>query len=171
MQSKTTKIIVAIVVILIIAGSGIYFWRIRSASIKSELNSLQGTYVNESWNFSLKLPDGYFVSGDEDLLHVIRQSAPGNESLPEMNILLEKSNVNEVEETKSVKVVSKEDVIINGINGVKSIVSYPTNPIITDEQCPIYRLENNGTVYEFSLYECLESDIFEEVVQSFKVIK
>ncbi|OGF21403.1 hypothetical protein A2316_03720 [Candidatus Falkowbacteria bacterium RIFOXYB2_FULL_38_15] len=172
MQSKTTKNIATVVVILIVAGSGIYFWQARNASIESELNSIQETYVNGDWNFSLKLPDGYFVSGNDDLLSVIKQSAPGNESLPEMDIRLKKSNSLEVTDTKSEKIISKENVTINGISGVKLIVSYPNNPTLANGgQCPVYRMQNNGTVYEFSLYECLESDIFEKIVQSFKVLK
>jgi len=40
-----------------------------------------------------------------------------------------------------------------------------------NDRCPTYRLAHDGKIYELSLYECLESEIFEDVVKSFQIIK
>ena len=112
----------------------------------------QQNYTNTKWNFSLTIPEGYLVEETDNLFYVVKKPSLDNETpLPEMRIKIEQSSKTNIDETKDEKVVNQEPVLIN------------------EGQCPVYRLRYNGTVYEFSLYECLESAIFETVVKSFKI--
>ncbi len=70
--------------------------------------------------------------------------------------------------TTEAVILEETPITINGIKGKKLIVSYKWLP--QGNKCPRYRLENKGVVYDIGLYECLESDILEDVVKSFRVI-
>lgn len=132
-------------------------------------NSPQANYINGVWEFTLQIPQGFLVEGEGTLLHVVKKPSADNETpSPEMNIKIEQGNKTTIDASGEITVVSQESVSINSIQGHKTIVSYKDYP--EGSQCPIYRLHKNGTVYEFSLYECLDSAIFEPVVQSFKRI-
>lgn len=132
-------------------------------------NSPQANYINGVWEFTLQIPEGFLVEGEGTLLHVVKKPTPDNETpSPEVKIKLEKGSQTTVNTGEDMTMVSEEKIIINGIKGHKTVVSYKDYP--EGNQCPVYRLHKNGTVYEFSLYECLESAIFETIVQSFKRI-
>ena len=155
---------IIVVILVIVALGSIYFWQNSQVVSKAEQN-----YINGEWNFSLKLPEGYRVSGEDTLLYVVSKPTPENETpTPEMRIKLEQGSQTSIDKTDSLVIVSQEEISINNTVGHKISVSYKDYP--EDSQCPIYRLHNNGVVYEFSLYECLESEIFESVVQSFNII-
>lgn len=161
-----------VLVILAISVGGIYFWQkntISQTPKPSDQAVSEANYTNAKWKFSLNIPEGYLIKGDDTLLHVVQKPTLDNETpIPEMSIKIEKSSQTTMESSEDMTVVSEEKIIINDIPGHKIVVSYKGYP--EGNQCPIYRLLSGGVVYEFSLYECLESAIFETVVQSFKII-
>lgn len=165
------RISIVLVILAILVG-GIYFWQKNTISQTPKLSDQavsEANYTNDKWKFSLDIPEGYLVRGEEDILYVVKKPTPDNETpIPEMKIKIEQGSQTTVETTQDLTMVSQEQVSINNIDGHKTVVSYKDYP--EGSQCPIYRLHKNGTVYEFSLYECLESAIFETVVQSFKII-
>ena len=155
---------IIVVILVIVALGSIYFWQNSQVVSKAEQN-----YINGEWNFSLKLPEGYRVSGEDTLLYVVKNSTLEDETpAPEMRIKIEQGSKTTIDSDDDLKVVSKNKVSINNIQGHKMIISNTSLP--ERNECSIYRLHHNGVVYEFSLYECLESSIFETVVQSFKII-
>lgn len=161
-----------VLVILAISVGGIYFWQkntISQTPKPSDQTASEANYTNAKWKFSLNIPEGYLVQDEEDVLYIVKKPTPDNETpSPEMRIKIKEGNQTTMEPDKDMKVVSEEEIIINNIQGHKTVISYKSYP--EGNQCPIYRLQSGGVVYEFSLYECLESDIFETVVKSFKVI-
>lgn len=179
MEYKTNPLtlVVAVVITAFIVGGGVYFWQTKdvvpTAQPKIALPELPVTpnnYQNTKWNFSLDVPEGYAVSGEDASLLVTKKAAQGDETpLPEVTITISSGDVTTMGSSDSMSVIERTDVLINGVKGAKSVVSYSAYP--TGNQCPIYRLTNNGILYEFSLYECLESEIFEPLVESFKIIK
>lgn len=134
-----------------------------------DISTSSQNYTNEEWKFALEIPKGYSVEGSDGLFYVVKDSdveleAPQNE----IRIRIEKDSKTTVSPDESTEIISEETVSINGIQGQKTVVSFKDYP--KGNRCPIYRLQSSGIVYEFSLYECLESDIFEAVVKSFKSI-
>lgn len=166
------KIVFVAVILAAIAVSGVYFWQNKTVS---ETNSQipdqsppKSNYINTNWKFSLDIPEGYLVQDEEDIFYVVKKPTPDDETpSPELRIEIEKSSQTTMA-TSDKTIVSAEKVTINGVQGHKTVISYKDYP--EGNQCPIYRLLSGGVVYEFSLYECLESAIFETVVQSFKII-
>jgi len=153
-----------IIVVLLVVGllSSVYFWQGRKVS--DEQN-----YINKEWNFSLNLPEGYLVSGEDTLLYIVKKPTADDETpAPDMRIKIEQGNKTTIDPDGDLKAVSQEEVTINNVKGHKTVVSYKSYP--EGSECPVYRLHHEGVVYELSLYECLESPIFESVVQSFKII-
>lgn len=194
MQKQLTTIILTVVVTAIVVGGGVYLWQTgktpsvgeqpkeqaEAPEVRTLTNEVspaaptaepEGTeYVNSELGFSLQIPDGYLISQiSAGMFQIVSKPTPENETpLPEMNLFI-KSNeeVGNMEGwTKTASIVKEESVEINGVVGKKFVISDST----TGGQCPVYRLGNQGVVYEFSLYECLESNIFEDVVKSFRVI-
>lgn len=156
------KIVLLVILAVIVAGS-IYFWQNKTTT-----NS-QANYINEAWKFSLEIPQGFLVEGTDSPFHVVKEPTLENETpSPEMRIKIEKGSQTAMQSDKDMTVVSSEKITVNGVQGHKTVVSYKDYP--AGNQCPIHRLHASGVVYEFSLYECLESEIFETVVQSFKII-
>lgn len=154
--------IVLLVILAVILAVGVYYWQNRTVTD-------QANYLNENFKFRLQIPKGFLIEGDDTLLHVVKEPTADNETpSPEMNIKIEQGNKTTIDANKEMTIVSQESVSINSIKGYKTVVSYKSYP--EGNQCPIYRLQSGGVVYEFSLYECLESAIFETVVQSFKII-
>lgn len=142
---------------------------VNSLKIKQiNISAASQNYTNEEWKFALEIPKGYSVEGSDGLFYVVKDSdvnyeAPQNE----IRIRIEKGNKTAVDPDKSTEIISEEATSINGVQGHKTVVSYKDYP--EGNRCPFYRLQNSGIIYEFSLYECLESDIFETVVRSFKI--
>lgn len=156
------KIVLVVVIAAVVLVSGVYFWQNRT--ISDEQN-----YTNAKWKFSLDIPEGYLVQDEEDILYVVKKPTPDNETpSPEVRIKIKKGSQTTVDAGEGMTVVSEEKITINDIPGHKTVVSYTNYP--DGNKCPFYRLQSGGVVYEFSLYECLESAIFEPVVQSFKII-
>ena len=185
-QKQWTAIIVAVIVTAIVVGGGVYLWQRQETSLPSnvnleqtnspevgELNNNSNTpavseenqvsprYVNQDLKFSLQIPDNYLVSKtSENTFQVVSKPTPGNETpLPEINI-----KVGNLDDIKSDTIIKEENVLVGGITGKKFTVSYG------EGQCPVYRFNSQGKIYEFSLYECLESNIFEDAVKSFRII-
>ncbi len=129
----------------------------------------RGNYVNREYGFSLNIPEGYGYVGEDGFLQVLATPTEENETpLPEFRLqITEGSDVN-VAEQEGVTVVDSNAIIVNGIEGVLTTVTYSFYP--EGNECPIYRFANDGFVYDFSLHECLESPIFEDVVSSFQLI-
>lgn len=141
----------------------------QSYTFTSETESSQNDYTNAKWQFSLGIPEGFLITGDDVLLYVVQKPTVDNETpLPEMKIKIEQNSKTTIDNTEEMKVISQEAVSINNIQGHKTVVSYES--YLKGNECTIYRLHHKGVVYAFSLYECLESAIFESVVQSFKII-
>jgi hypothetical protein len=176
MQSKQwTTIIVAVIITAIIVGGGVYLWQKQQTPVQesSELSNLENTpsvseenqvgpgYVNQELKFSLQIPNGYIVDKtSESIFQIISGPTPENETpLPEVNI-----KVGDLDDIKSDTIIKEENVEVGGIAGKKFTVSYG------EGKCPVYRFNSQGKIYEFSLYECLESTIFEDVVKSFRII-
>jgi cytoskeletal protein RodZ len=164
---------IAIALLTIVLLFAFYFWQNRQVSDKTPLDSVPSTsqqnYINKEWKFSLKLPEGYFVSGDGTLLYAVRKPSADDETpTPDLRIRIEQGSKTTIDPADDSKVVSQEEVAINNVRGHKIVVSYEDYP--EGSECPVYRLHSKGVVYELSLYECLESPIFEGVVQSFKII-
>lgn len=147
-------------------------WRFNdthSYTFSQEPESTAGNYTNAKWKFSLAIPEGFLVQGDDTLLHVTKKPTVDNETpLPEMSIKIGQGSKTTIENSAEIKVISQEAVSVNNVGGHKIVVSYKSYP--EGNKCPIYRLHHSGVVYEFSLYECLGSDIFETVVGSFDTI-
>lgn len=147
-------------------------WRFndtRSYTFSQEPESTAGNYTNAEWRFSLAIPEGFLVQGEDTLLHVTKKPIVDNETpIPEINIKIGQGSKTIIDNSAEIKVISQEAVSVNSIQGHKIVVSYKSYP--EGNQCPIYRLHRSGIVYEFSLYECLDSDIFETVVDSFNII-
>ena len=162
----------AIVITIIVSGSIIYFRQNKVApdsKLPNEITSQQN-YTNTKWKFSLTIPEGYLVEETDNLFYVVKKPAVDNETpLPDMRIKIEQSSKTTIDATEEKIVVNQEPVLINNIQGHKTVVSDKSYP--EGNQCSVYRLQDNGTIYEFSLYECLESSIFETVVKSFKIIQ
>lgn len=168
-----TKIFIVVLVILAVLVGWIYFWQNKTISETnsqiSDQSPPKSNYININWKFSLDIPEGYLVRDEEDIFYVVKKPAADDETpSPEMTIKIEKGSKTTIDASEEMKVISQESVLINGVDGHKTIVAYDSYPEGTE--CPIYRLHKNGLVYGFSLYECLESDIFESVVQTFKII-
>lgn len=165
-------IVILFVILAVAILGGIYYTKreVKTGTTDSqELESTQGNYTNAKWKFSLAIPEGYLVQGDDTLLHVTKKPTADNETpSPEMNIKIGQGSKTTVDNSAEIKVISQEAVSINNIGGHKIVVSYKSYP--EGNKCPIYRLHHSGVVYEFSLYECLGSDIFETVVGSFNII-
>lgn len=186
MQSKQwTAIIIAVIITAVVVGGGVYLWQkqeVPSANTNieqtnspevGELNNNSNTpatteedqvspgYVNQDLKFSLEIPDEYIVNKtSENNFQVISKPTAENETpLPEINI-----RAGNLEDVKSDTIIKEENVEVGGIAGKKYTVSYG------EGQCPVYRFDSQGKIYEFRLYECLESSIFEDVVKSFRVI-
>ncbi|MFA5413044.1 MAG: hypothetical protein WC348_00690 [Patescibacteria group bacterium] len=175
MQKQSVSIIVAVIITAIVVGGGVYLWQRQQAPTQesSELSNLENApsvseenqvspgYVNQDLKFSLEIPNGYIVDKtSENTFQIISRPTPENETpLPEINI-----KVGELDDIKSDTIIKEENVEVNGIAGKKFTVSYG------EGQCPVYRFDSQGKIYEFSLYECLESAIFEDVAKSFRII-
>ncbi|MFA5128457.1 MAG: hypothetical protein WC445_00665 [Patescibacteria group bacterium] len=176
MQSKQwTAILIVVIVTAIVVGGGVYLWQRQQTPTQEsiELSNLENTppvsgenqvgpeYVNQNLKFSLQIPDGYIVDKtSENTFQIVSKPTPQNETpLPEVNI-----KVGNLDDIKSDIIIKEENVLVGGIAGKKFTVSFG------EGQCPIYRFDSQGKIYEFSLYECLESNIFEDVVKSFKII-
>ncbi|OGF21645.1 hypothetical protein A2316_01105 [Candidatus Falkowbacteria bacterium RIFOXYB2_FULL_38_15] len=167
MKPKTSKIILAVLILAIVGIGVIYYW--QNFRQQDYVQPATTTYTNEKWNFSLEIPEGYFVSDHESFLYVVKKEAPGKESLPEISLNIKQYDITTTNTAPTADLGMEESIIINGISGKKSFGSYSVYPAAN--ACPIYRLHQDGTIYEFSLYECLDSDIFEKVVNSFKITK
>ncbi len=176
MQSKQwVTIFVAVIITAIVVGGGVYLWQKQRTPTKesielsnlenipavSEENQASPEYVNQDLKFSLQIPDDYIVDKtSENTFQIISKSIPENETpLPEVNI-----KVGDLDDIKSDTIIKEENVLVGGVAGKKFTVSYG------EGQCPIYRFDSQSKIYEFSLYECLESNIFEDVVKSFRII-
>jgi len=155
-----SKIFIMLLVVVILGS--IYYWQGRKVS--DEQN-----YLNEEWKFSLSIPEGFLVSGNDTLLSIVKKPSLDDETpAPDMRIKIEKGDTTSIDPADDLKVVSQEEISINNVKGHKTVVSYKDYP--EGSECPIYRLHHEGVIFELSLYECLESAIFESVVQSFKII-
>ncbi|MBI2022429.1 hypothetical protein HYS97_01075 [Candidatus Daviesbacteria bacterium] len=166
-----SKIIVIISVAVILGG--IYIWQNKNAVETTPANSVpivsEQNYINKDWKFSLSIPEGFQVSGDDTLLYVVKKPTTDDETpAPDMRIRIEQGSKTTIDPADDLTVVSQEEVVINNVKGHKIVVSYEDYP--EGSKCPIYRLHYERVIFEFSLYECLESAIFESVVQSFKII-
>src|SRR6185295_1466734 len=181
-MSQTSKIILAVVITALVVGGGMYclqrtswdeerseYSQKETPNHEKEMETPQGNYVNNTWGFALEIPTGYEVTGDDNSFSVVKEVGSDEPtSLPEFHVQMSKSASTSIIENADQKIISTEDVTINGVSGKKSIVSYASYP--EGSACPIYRLENAGTIYEFSLHECLDSAIYETVVRSFRLL-
>ncbi|OGM32672.1 hypothetical protein A2803_01270 [Candidatus Woesebacteria bacterium RIFCSPHIGHO2_01_FULL_44_21] len=167
------RIIVAVILVVILL-TGIYFWQNKTIpdiipTISDKTSSAE-KYINKKWKFSLEIPGGFFVDETDTFLYIVKEPTLDDETpSPDMRVKIEQGSKTTIDSNDDLKVLSQTNVSINNIPGHKTIVSYGSLP--EGNGCPIYRLHNSGTVYELSLYECLESSIFETVVKSFKIIK
>lgn len=89
------------------------------------------------------------VANDEpvSLPELIVLSAPGTTALPD--------------ET-DVTISKTEKISQHGLSGTKYTVAE------NEGQCPLYEFIVDGRTYRISLYECLDSKIFDQVAQSFR---
>ncbi len=165
--------IIIVLIILVTVVSGIYFWRNKTisnifATILDKTSSEK--YINEQLRFSIEIPKDYLVQETDDYLYVVKKPTLYNETpSPDIRINIEQGSKTTIDSSDDLNVLRQIEVSIHNIPGHKTVVSYGSLP--KGNECPIYRLRNNGTVYEFSPYECLESSIFEPVVKSFRVIQ
>jgi cytoskeletal protein RodZ len=175
MQKQSVSIIVAVIVTAIVVGGGVYLWQRQQTPTQEsiELSNLENIpsvsgenqvgpeYVNQNLKFSLQIPDGYIVDKtSENTFQIVSRPTSENETpLPEVNI-----KVGNLDDIKSDTIIKEENVEIGGVAGKKFNVSFG------EGQCPVYRFDSQSKIYEFSLYECLESNIFEDVVKSFRII-
>ena len=154
--------IVVSVILAILLLSGIYFWKNRTSPAQK--------YINEKWKFSLEIPYGFLVDETDNFLYVVKEPTPDDETpFPEMRVKIEQGNKTTIDPSNDLEVISQTKVSINKVSGHKTVIIYGDLPEGT--MCPVYRLHYNDIVYEFSLYECLESSIFESVVISFRIIR
>lgn len=142
---------------------------VNSLEIKQlDMPTAPQNYMNKEWKFALTIPEGYLINGANGLFHITKKPTSGNETpLPEITVKAEQSSKIAISSEEGMEVVSREPVVINNVKGYKTIVSYDNYP--EGNQCPIYIFNQGGVAYEVSLYECLESDIFETLVKSFKI--
>lgn len=163
------NILVIVTVIASVVISVYLVFQNQNKPASKFINSSQANYLNEKWKFSLDIPEGFLVQDEADILYVVKEPTPDNETpFPEMRIKIEQGSKTTVDANDTMDVISQTAISINNIPGHKVVVSHKSYPI--GNRCPIYRLQNSGIIYEFSLYECLDSSIFEPVVKSFKII-
>src|SRR3990172_4883892 len=114
----------AIVITIIVSGSIIYFRQNKVApdsKLPNEITSQQN-YTNTKWKFSLTIPEGYLVEETDNLFYVVKKPAVDNETpLPDMRIKIEQSSKTTIDATEEKIVVNQEPVLINNIQGHKTV--------------------------------------------------
>ena len=123
-------------------------------------------YTNEEWGFSIEIPKGYAMNDDGYFTIYSESTEESSMEFPVMNILIQEDIDMELEDRAPAIV---EDIVINGVQGKKHLLSYSGEPE-GETTCLVYKLLHEGVSFEFKGWECLESPIFEDVVNSFKII-
>lgn len=127
------------------------------------------TQKYDDLKFSIEVPEGYTSGQNGDTIYITKKPQTADDTpLPEMVIRANQTGTTSVSSVAGQTIKTSDDISINGAVGKKTTVSYP----LADTTCtePIYRLKNGNTITEFTLYECLSSPIFEQVVHSFRVL-
>ncbi len=130
-------------------------------------------YTNKTWNYSVHIPEGYSVrTADNDgLVYIMVQTTPEGDTFTDMTIKSKKGTIKPISSTDVIEIVSQEDIVVNGVKGIKTVAIYYCSPNAPRCTCTKYQLEHNGVVYEFDQWECLASEIFEDVIQSFQIVE
>lgn len=189
-QYKTNPwLVVSVALAAALAGGlAVYFWKsapepspyqaltVREAvtpTVKDKTTVEPAVYRNEEFGISLAIPEGYRVIEHDTQLDIVKKPTPQNETpTPEMTISLSKGGLDYILD-KNEKFEVNEDVSFNGVSGkrLKVTLLHP-DPNINLEFCDFYRFAGTeNRVYEFRLWECLESPIFDRVVKSIKLLK
>lgn len=130
-------------------------------------------YRNEKLGLSLTIPEGYRVVEHDNRLDIVKKPTPQDETpMPDLTV-----NVTKGDQTyvlgENEKFETAEDFPVNGIPGKRyKVVQINPPSNVNIEYCDFYRFAGTGyRAYEFRRWECLESPIFDQVVQSLKLLK
>ncbi|MCR4278711.1 MAG: hypothetical protein NUV81_02275 [bacterium] len=114
-------------------------------------------FMNTEFGFSVEIPKGYSATQSERYFYVSKDSVAENWMVsPEFTIRIQEGD--DLGSLNPEAVKSEENVEVNGVTGNK----------IMEDSCPVYKFKLKKDVAEFRLWECLESPIYEQAVQSFK---
>lgn len=137
---------------------------------ETSITDSQEVYKSETLGFSMEIPEGYYVwEGNGTSMSVLRNRISDNDTpLPEFNFRIgELGEFSDSVENHDF-FISKEDFEANGVTGIKYISSY--GEIYPGAKCDSYVFENKENEFYFHPYECLNSDVYVDVVKSFMLI-
>lgn len=146
---------------------------ISSTTDDSNVSVIDGKYTNKTWNYSVDIPEGYSIrTADNDgLVYIMAQTTPNGDTFTDMTIISKRGGIEPIVSTENIEMVSQEDIVVNGVKGIKTDAIYYCSPNAPRCTCSKYQLEHDGFVYEFETWECLASNIFEDVIQSFQIVE
>ncbi|MBI5654866.1 hypothetical protein HZC53_04420 [Candidatus Uhrbacteria bacterium] len=130
-----------------------------------------GAYRNEKFGLSLTLPEGYRAVEHEKQIDIVKKPTPQDETpMPEMTIGVYWDELENYGLSRGEIIKNKENVEYNGVKGIKFITELIYDK--TTALCDSYRFAGtDNRIYEFRLWECLDSPIFDQVVKSIKLLK
>lgn len=127
-------------------------------------------YKNEKYNFSLNVPKNYDVANPVDNLFRFHDDP---EDAPEFHLLIQEGEEVSIYMAAIKEIITEEQALINGLQWTKTMVEYESHaPEPIEGECPIYSLIENGWMYQFSSpYKCHQSDVFEELLDTFEILE
>lgn len=134
-------------------------------------------YENYEYNFAIEVPEGPYIFPEETtgLKDIIIGNSGNGSPFAEMNIRIEDGSLSDIEKHPNETILKEEDIEINNVEGKLIHYAYFT-PGETeheeDDGCPVYILDDKqGHIFTFREWECMYSPIFEDVVNSFELVK
>ncbi|MBU0645898.1 hypothetical protein KJ611_00240 [Patescibacteria group bacterium] len=175
MENQSSGGIIWVVAALLVIGGGIYLWQDEGATYQApESEEFQPVELTQDWQssdlgFALKLPDGFQISERPDGILVVKESTEAEpEPRPEFQVQVTQGNLADFKVGRGITLLSDEEVIINGAKARKFVITADSLPAGTE--CDFYSFENRGMIYEFSEYQCVDSPIFEAVLNTFAIV-
>jgi hypothetical protein len=132
-------------------------------------------YVNDEYNFTIEIPPGPYTLHDasNDSRYFLI-SSNFVDYFTEMSIAISDGSLDDRDKYPGGTLLSEENIKINDVNGKLLHYGYylpGADEPVEGDGCPIYILDDEvGHLFTFNLHECLDSSIFEDVVNSFELL-
>lgn len=122
-------------------------------------------YIDETYDFAIEFPSAFGIrSGD---IYTIYNESEAQEGMVAGYLQIYISNITMQQYLANEQILSVEDLEINDVPAKKV---EKTLEMFPDARCPEYVLEHNDKLMQIYLYECLDWDLMDEVVNTLQLL-